>query len=52
MNKAIITVVGKKRHSGNYRKGMYLSGREPCKHPDISQTMYRGYFNMMMIVDV
>ena len=36
-----------KRHRRNYRKGMYILGRQP----DISQTIVQGYFNMMMVVD-
>ena len=50
MNKTIITVVGKDRVGIIAKVCTYLADCQ-VNILDISQTIVRGYFNMMMIVD-
>ena len=51
MNKAIITVVGKDRVGIIAGVCTYLAENQ-IKILDITQTIVKGFFNMMMVVDV
>ena len=51
MNKAIITVVGKDR-VGIIAGGCTYLAENQINILDITQTIVKGFFNMMMVVDV
>ena len=51
MNKAIITVVGKDRIGIIAGASTYLAENQ-INILDITQTIVKGFFNMMMVVDV
>ena len=51
MNKAIITVVGKDRGGSSAGVCTYLAENQ-INILDITQTIVKGFFNMMMVVDV
>ena len=51
MNKAIITVVGKDRVGSIAGVCTYLAENQ-INILDITQTIVKGFFNMMMVVDV
>ena len=51
MNKAIITVVGKDRVGISAGVCTYLAENQ-INILDITQTIVKGFFNMMMVVDV